>query len=291
MNPYLELGITPTATLEELKRAYRQAVLRYHPDTARGRGNPEKFNAVLQAYQLLKQKYDKSTTAARLHRAAQTKAQTAFAQRSPTQNAETTFHWLVDDQTSQIPLQELIFCLENTENPYVRMVAIEAIAMKKNPAGIQYLLDLLPKTNAMTQRYIIRVLGQKDLYQVHAHLFAFIFSPDLDIALEAIKALEKINQINRGKVLSALKREFSSPWRRFCAALQQSWQLVLGHVPPTDKLGSILLKHHKISEEQLELSLLLQKRFHLLLGQILRQLDYLSLPEIQQAISLQKAVG
>ena len=45
-SPYTELGVRPDVTLQELKQAYRQAVLRYHPDSAVGAANTLKFYAV-----------------------------------------------------------------------------------------------------------------------------------------------------------------------------------------------------------------------------------------------------
>ena len=45
-SPYAELGVRPDVTLQELKQAYRQAVLRYHPDSAVGAANSLKFHAV-----------------------------------------------------------------------------------------------------------------------------------------------------------------------------------------------------------------------------------------------------
>jgi len=54
------------------------------------------------------------------------------------------------------------------------------------------------------------------------------------------------------------------------------------------KLGGLLLRERKLTAEQLEIALLIQKRFPLLLGQILRYLDYVSIPEIQNSIASQK---
>jgi molecular chaperone DnaJ len=51
---YSVLGIKPSATQEEVKRAYRKAVFRYHPD--RNPGDSEasgKFKEVLDAYEVL----------------------------------------------------------------------------------------------------------------------------------------------------------------------------------------------------------------------------------------------
>ena len=53
LNPYYELGVEPGVTPQQLKQAYRQSVMRYHPDRSSGNGNAKKFRQVTEAYQLL----------------------------------------------------------------------------------------------------------------------------------------------------------------------------------------------------------------------------------------------
>jgi DnaJ-class molecular chaperone len=55
-NPWTLLGVTETATLEEIRLAYRKLAARYHPD--RIDGDAEQFKSILSAYeQLKKQSY------------------------------------------------------------------------------------------------------------------------------------------------------------------------------------------------------------------------------------------
>lgn len=55
---YAILGVSPTATNEEIKRAYRKLAHQYHPDKAGG--NEEKFKEVNEAYQVLNDKKKRS---------------------------------------------------------------------------------------------------------------------------------------------------------------------------------------------------------------------------------------
>jgi len=57
-NAYKTLGISPGATEKEIKKAYREKVLKHHPD--RADGSDEGFKKVKQAYDLLRQRSRKT---------------------------------------------------------------------------------------------------------------------------------------------------------------------------------------------------------------------------------------
>lgn len=52
-NPYNILGVAPTATTEEIKKAYRALAMRHHPDRNMHPGAQTRFNAIKMAYELL----------------------------------------------------------------------------------------------------------------------------------------------------------------------------------------------------------------------------------------------
>lgn len=289
MNPYIVLGVTPGVTLNELKRAYRRAVLRYHPDSALGKGNPEKFNAVLQAYTLLKLKYENNKNAFGSSDFSGNIKRTNSKTNSKPKKNEKEIDGQLDIITSQLPLDDLVDFIKFSDNFHVHRIAINAIIAKEHTNGFEYLIEFMRQSTPEMQQRIIRALGQKKLHQASSVLLPLIFHPNIDIAMEAIKSLERICVDNRDKVLVALWKEFEPPWYAF-------WDKYVkkqtgDNIPEKGKLGDILLHSQKISKKQLELSLLLQKRFPLLIGQILRHLEYLSIPEIQQAISKQKNGG
>ena len=52
-NHYSVLGINNSATVEEIRRAYRILARRYHPDVNPGNSSEEKFKRISQAYDTL----------------------------------------------------------------------------------------------------------------------------------------------------------------------------------------------------------------------------------------------
>jgi molecular chaperone DnaJ len=52
-NLYNILGVAPTATTEEIKKAYRSLAMRHHPDRSTHPGAELRFNSIKTAYELL----------------------------------------------------------------------------------------------------------------------------------------------------------------------------------------------------------------------------------------------
>ena len=50
MNPYQVLGVSPSASEVEIKRAYRRLSRKHHPDAG---GNPDEFDRICKAYSML----------------------------------------------------------------------------------------------------------------------------------------------------------------------------------------------------------------------------------------------
>lgn len=52
-NPYHILGVSPNATTDEIKKAYRSLAMRHHPDRSEHTSAESRFDAIQKAYELL----------------------------------------------------------------------------------------------------------------------------------------------------------------------------------------------------------------------------------------------
>jgi len=305
-NPYFELGVKPGVSPKQLKQAYRQSVMRYHPDTAAGKGNAEKYRQVTEAYQLLQKMnaYEAASsskkTVSRTSNLRQKFSSVFFKKRR--QEDQTEKPWWdnidvpqgknekikVNRQTTNLSLEELINCVELSANQYVRQVALEAIAAKRDEGGVKYLLHLLQNSENSNRNQVIQALGQCGFQGVNKYLLAYVTDPDIGISASAIKALERLNAANRSLVVEILRKNNPTWQNSLLQPLSKLKNKVFSVASSKRKLGDLLLRERKLTAEQLEIALLMQKRFPLLLGQILRYLDYVSIPEIQNSIASQK---
>ncbi len=306
LNPYHELGVEPGATPQQLKQAYRQSVMRYHPDTSSGSGNAMKFRQVTEAYQLLQKMnayqsaHAGKKTVGRASNLRQ-KFSAVFQKKGPQQTENSKSWWekisvpdendnkiKVNRQTTHLSMAELINCVELSENQYVRQVALEAIAAKKDKGGVNYLLHLLQNSDVSKKTDVIKALGQCGIKRINQYLFPFVNNPSIEISASAIKALERIDSANRSHVIEILRIQASNWKASIFRPLSKIKNQLFSITSSKRKLGGMLLRSGSISEQQLEIALLMQKRFPLLLGQILRYLEYVTIPEIQNSIASQK---
>ena len=306
LNPYYELGVEPGVTPQQLKQAYRQSVMRYHPDTSSGNGNAKKFRQVTEAYQLLqKMNAYQSINAGKktVSRASnlRQKFSSVFQKKKQPQTESSKPWWentsvpqendekiKVNRQKTNLSLEELINCVELSENRYVRQVALEAIAAKKDSGSVNYLLHLLHNSVASKKTDVINAIGQCNIKRVNKYLFPYVNGTSIEISTAAIKALERIDPANRSHIVEILRSRTSSWKVQIFEPLSKLKNQLFSVTSSKRKLGGMLLSSGSISEQQLEIALLLQKRFPLLLGQILRYLEYVTIPEIQNSIASQK---
>ena len=361
-SPYAELGVRPDVTLQELKQAYRQAVLRYHPDSAVGAANSLKFHAVTEAYKELRAIVDQSPRekgSEHLHPTSRKKNQLLDGEQ------------LIDHKTLELDVLALQQLLCESDNSHVRKVAAIALFLKKEvsltrelltiakqPAmpsirkailsamhigprkkvvpillsvacecdleiaviAIQQLekidaslrgkilfsdnshvrkvaaIALFLKKEVSLTRELLTIAKQPAMPSIRkAILSAMHIGPrkkvvpillsvacecDLEIAVIAIQQLEKIDASLRGKILFKLRMAHLSLWERTKRVFDPDLLLITQY----SQLGDQLCQRGLLSQEQLQIALVLQKKFPLLLGQILRQLNYVQPHELRSVL-------
>ncbi|MGA1231812.1 MAG: DnaJ domain-containing protein, partial [bacterium] len=268
-SPYAELGVRPDVTLQELKQAYRQAVLRYHPDSAVGAANSLKFHAVTEAYKELRAIVDQSPRdkgSEHQHPTSRKKNQLLDGEQP------------IDRQTLELDVPALQQLLCESDNSHVRKVAAIALFLKKEASLTRELLAIA-KQPAMPsiRKAILSAMHIGPRKKVVPILLAVACESDLEIAVIAIQQLEKIDPSLRGKILFKLRMAHLSLWERTKRVFDPDLLLITQY----SQLGDQLCQRGLLSQEQLQIALVLQKKFPLLLGQILRQLNYVQPHELR----------
>ena len=269
------LKVSRNADFQEIKQAYRQAALRYHPDSALGSSDPEQFRKVTEAFQFLRKTYDTSRPKVKRSNA------DLFSENEKNTESDVS-------NAVELSLEELINCVEFSPDRHIRQVALETIASRRECMGFQYLQALLSRNGFDSPKDVIWALGQPGLEPALEMLIPLVGCQDLETSAAAIRSLERICLSNRTKVIENLNRELSGGKLFFQKAFQKLKRFLIGSQSYNGQLGDLLIRTRQLSRDQLELALLLQKRFPLLLGQILRHLGYLSISELQHAVTLQK---
>ena len=270
-SPYTELGVRPDVTLQELKQAYRQAVLRYHPDSAVGAANTLKFHAVTEAYNELRAIVDQSP------RDMESEHQPLLRKRNQLLDVEQP----IDHQTLELEVPALQQLLCESDNSHVRKVAAIALFSKKEASLTRELLAIA-KQPAMPsiRKAILSAMHVGPRKKVVPILLSVACESDLEIAATAIQQLEKIDESLRGKILFKLRMAHLSLWERTKRAFDPDLLLITQY----SQLGDQLCQRGLLSQEQLQIALVLQKKFPLLLGQILRQLNYVQPHELRSVL-------
>ena len=270
-SPYAELGVRPDVTLQELKQAYRQAVLRYHPDSAVGAANSLKFYAVTEAYKELRAIVDQSQRekgSERQHPTSRKKNQLLDGEQ-------------LDRQTLELDVPALQQLLCESDNSHVRKVAAIALFLKKEASLTRELLTIA-KQPAMPsiRKAILSAMHIGPRKKVVPILLSVACECDLEIAVIAIQQLEKIDASLRGKILFKLRMAHLSLWERTKRVFDPDLLLITQY----SQLGDQLCQRGLLSQEQLQIALVLQKKFPMLLGQILRQLNYVQPHELRSVL-------
>ena len=272
-SPYAELGVRPDVTLQELKQAYRQAVMRYHPDSGVGAANSLKFHAVTEAYKELRAIVDQSP------RERDTKHQHSSLRKK---NQFLDGEQPIDPQTLELGVPALQQLLCESDNSHVRQVAAVALFLKKEASLTRELLAIAKQPAMPSLRMaILSAMHTGPHKKVVPILLAVACEGDLETAAIAIQQLEKIDASLRVKILFKLRMAHLSLWERTKRVFDPDLLLITQY----SQLGDQLCQRGLLSQEQLQIALVLQKKFPLLLGQILRQLNYVQPHELRSVLN------
>lgn len=215
---YRNLNLAPGATLDEIKKAFRKAVRKYHPDMNGGHGNPYKFGEVIKAYNCLKK--SKAATGVAIEKPAgrgiktwlekittvltkqvritvDVKKAETLKKRTRRQSRQ------VDPLILRMSFEELRFRFTQSNNDYVKMQAARALAILFGAKSFFTLKKGLGNASLQVCEeiiYLFGIIGNEDAVRL---LEVCARHPNVKVACCAVNALQ---HLNRGQALSVLKK-------------------------------------------------------------------------------------
>ena len=200
--------------MSEVKRAYRKAVQKYHPDTNNGIGNTYKFKEVVKAYRTIQDHYKvlgikpaephgifSFNIFAMLFRPSRPSAVKGLRKK------RLYDHTYVDPVLMDLPLEELALRLTESSNDFVRKQGARAMAVVYGAEAISILGKELETAPADLAEEIIFSLGLIDHFESAKLLEKYMRHHNVKIACTAVNALANINRHYSRKPLKRIERE------------------------------------------------------------------------------------
>jgi len=223
MNHYFAiLRVKPGSNIREIKKAYRRAVIKYHPDTNGGRGNTDRFKEVVTAYKAL-QKHYKSIGVKQT--APQTNSNFIFLRIyyslrdmiKHSSDAPQRFirprkrkiydGTFIDPLVTSIPYEDLKLRFYESNNIHVRQQAARALAYNNAKEAVDI---LKPELETASQGFLVELIFCFGLIPLDSSikiLKRFAGSRDIRVACAAVNALQNIDRELARKTLSSVIRD------------------------------------------------------------------------------------
>ena len=219
---YRTLNLAPGANLDEIKKAFRKAVRKHHPDMNGGYGNPYKFGEVIKAYNILKK--SPTVPGVTIEKAAPrgikvwlvkiTNALTKEVKLTARERNSGIIRKRKRRQSRQVdPLilrmsfEELRFRFTQSNNDYVKMQAARALAILFGAKSLFTLKKGLGNSSLQVCEeiiYLFGVIGNKNAIRL---LEKCMRHPNVKIACCAVNALQHINRGPAQSLLNKLEKE------------------------------------------------------------------------------------
>lgn len=215
---YRILNLAKGAGLPDIKKAFRKAVQKYHPDANGGIGNPHKFKEVVSAYHCLQEHHkthaikpfkDKKTRmkdwvkgyTERRRTNSRVKKATAWKKRRQYTNIQ------IDPLVLQLSFEELRFRITHTENDHVKIMAARALALLFGTKAVFIFKKELRSASFKVRDEIIHILAMIGSREAAQLLGRYVRHPNVKIACSAVSALQNINLGYARAFLNKLEKE------------------------------------------------------------------------------------
>jgi len=193
---YRLMGLREGASMRELKKVFHEKAMKYHPDLNPSPAAAEEFKAITNAYDLIKDHFRKTKKTAATQGRKPAAAAPAKAPREPFAR--------VGDMAGILPAAELMFRVSNSQNKYVRMHAIRALAGQGGRDAAWCLIRALSDGEPDVCREAVDALGNMRAKFAVMPLINLHRAAPQDLADAVLEALRTINSPMARKYLDGL---------------------------------------------------------------------------------------
>jgi hypothetical protein len=174
-DPYSVLNLSPGASAEDIRRAYRRLALLYHPDLNPGDENvKERFRRVQEAYRTLRGRREgvpyragtmtvsgeRTRTSPLLAGLRYDSRRGESADGSENKENNVDFYRPTDREMDEMSVADLLIRLENDRNHFVRAAAMQALSRRNSPEAVRALVSCSRNGPSPLRRFALDCLNR-----------------------------------------------------------------------------------------------------------------------------------
>ncbi len=228
------LRVPIDADLITIKKSFRRAAHRYHPDANSPWRNAERFKDVVKSYRYLESYHTRPKPVGQP--AVEKPVSTQYRNPVRTPFGDRFTHWLgswipsiakeprimddvgvnpkkTDPMVLSLSVSEMIYRLEHSDNHFVRIEACWAFMQKDRWKAYPILIRMLNDPDDQVRKEVISILGIMGSTAAIPHIRRFLTYPDAGVCCAAIRSIRRIGGAEADRIQAKIQSRRGILWK------------------------------------------------------------------------------